>query len=453
MHSIFLYDKIKTNKREVMKYSNKNINIIKEIIEKGSFISLCRLNKNHYIRKRKIEPKDIVLYELNKRGLSSKMEILNFNNIKNVQEISSPGLFKQRKKLNPEVFKYLVRESLKEFYINYSKEVKTIKGYVLLGIDGSDFEIPNGKEAREKYNGKQQNHPARITVSTCYDLLNHYTLDVEVEKYDYSETTMAEEHYKTIKRENILGPFKSIKIMDRNYRNLSHIYNYLKEDEKFLIRIASSVYEKENRGMKTNDEIIKIGYEYNRARYYKNSNPELYNYLKEGNTVDVRCVKVELESGEIETLITNLGYEEFTTEEIKEMYHLRWQIEINYRYLKNNLKIENITSTKEILIKQDIYSQVLVANMLQAFINENDRKIDQKKYKNKMKTNSNMSIGIFKNTLIYILLEKNAKKRSEMMEQFSEALKKYIVPVKPGRKNPRIDNPKNRYHINQRKTY
>lgn len=436
-----------------MKYSYKNINILKEIIEKESFISLCRINKNDYIRKRKINPKDIVLYEINKRGLSSKMEIINFNNIKNVQEISSPGLFKQRKKLNPEVFKYLARESLKEFYKNYKKEVKTMKGYVLLGIDGSDLEIPNVKESREKYNGKQQNQPARITISTCYDLLNHYTLDAIVEKYDYNEIIMAEEHYKIIREEKILDKFKSIRIMDRNYRNLGNIYNCIKNDEKFLIRIASSVYEKENMAMKTNDEIIKIGYEYNRARYYKDSNKELYNYLKEGNTVDVRCIKVKLDSGEIETLITNLGYDEFTTDEIKEMYNLRWQIEINYKYLKNNLKIENITSTKEILIKQDIYSQVLVANMLQAFINENDKKIDQKKYKNKMKTNSNMSIGIFKNTLIYILLEKNDKKRSQMMNRFSEALEKYIIPIKPGRKNPRVNNPKNRYHINQRKTY
>ena len=30
-------------------------------------------------------------------------------------------------------------------------------------------------------------------------------------------------------------------------------------------------------------------------------------------------------------------------------------------------------------------------------------------YKNKMKTNTNMSVGIFKNTLIYILLENNEK--------------------------------------------
>ena len=34
---------------------------------------------------------------------------------------------------------------------------------------------------------------------------------------------------------------------------------------------------------------------------------------------------------------------------------------------------ENITSSKEILIKQGIYSQVLESNILQAFINDNDK--------------------------------------------------------------------------------
>lgn len=159
------------------------------------------------------------------------------------------------------------------------------------------------------------------------------------------------------------------------------------------------------------------------ARYYKDTDPKLYEYLSSGNTIKVRCVKVELETGEIE---------------------------INNRHLKNDLKIENITSSKEVLIKQDIYSQVLVSNMLQAFINEN---INQTKYKNKMKTNTNMSVGTFKNTLIYILLENNEKKRSEMMDKFCLAIEKYIIPVKPGRKNKRNNNPKNRYHVNQRKTF
>ena len=102
------------------------------------------------------------------------------------------------------------------------------------------------------------------------------------------------------------------------------------------------------------------------------------------------------------------------------------------------------------MIKQNIYSQVLVSNMLQAFINEN---INQTKYKNKMKINTNMFVGIFKNTLIYILLENNEKKRSEMMDKFCLAIEKYIIPIKPGRKSKRNNNSKNRYHVNQRKTF
>ena len=435
-----------------MKYSYKNINIIKERLEKCDFITRCRISEKDYIRKRKVSPQDIILYELNKKGLSSKMEIINFNNINDIKNISSPGLFKQREKLNPDAFIYLMQESLKEFYVGYKKEVKTYKGYVLTGIDGSDFEIPNTKNSREKYNGKQQNQCARVTVSTCYDLLNHYTLDTIVENYDYSETEMAKKHYETINKEKLLGEFKSIRIMDRNYRNLSSIYHYIKNDDKFLIRIATSVYEKENQSMKSNDEIIEIKYEYNRAKYYRNTDPEFYNYFM-SNNVKVRCIKAELETGEIEVLLTNLEKDKFTSAEIKELYNLRWQIEVNYKHLKSNLKIESITSSKEILIKQDIYSQVLVSNMLQAFINDNNEKINQEKYKNKMKTNMNMSVGIFKNTLIYILLEDNDRKRSEMMDKFCLAIEKYIIPIKPGRKSQRNNNPKNRYHVNQRKTF
>lgn len=436
-----------------MKYKNKNIEKLKEEIIKNEFIIKCRRNEKDFTRNRKVMPKDIILYELNKKGLSTKMEIINFNNINDIQNISSPGLFKQREKLNPDSFIYLTQISLKSFYYDYSNEVKTYNGYILKAVDGSDFEIPNTKAAREKYNGKQQNQCARVTVSTCYDILNKYTLDTIVEKYDFSETEMLNRHLNTINNEKLLGEFKSITIADRNYKNLSFFYQSIKKDEKFLIRIASSCYEKETQAMKSDDEIIEIGYEYNRVKYYKDTDKELYEYLKSGKSIKIRCVKITLETGEIEYLLTNLDNNEFSTDEINKLYNLRWKIELNYKHLKNNLKIECITSSKDLLIKQDIYSQVLVANMLQAFINDSDEELQKLKYKNKVKTNNNMAIGIFKNTLIYILLEDDAKKRLEMMEKFQEAIMKYIISTKPNRKSIRKNNPKNRYHINQRKTF
>lgn len=436
-----------------MKYKKFNIENIKREINRNDFIKICKINDKDFIRKRKVMPKDIILYELNKKGLSTKMEIINFNNINDIQEISSPGLFKQREKLNPKAFVYLTQMSLRNFYVDYKEEVKTYKGYIIKAIDGSDFEIPNTKTSREKYNGKQQKHCARITVSTCYDVLNKYTLDTIIEQYDFSETEMFNKHLETIKKEEILGKFKSIVLADRNYRNLNFFYESIKNNEKFLIRIASNCYQNETKKMKSNDEFIEIKYEYNRVKYYKEINPELCEYLEKGNTIKIRCIKIQLENGEIEYLLTNLEKEEMSTDNIKELYNLRWKIETNYKHLKNNLKIECITSSKKILIEQDIYSQVLVANMLQAFINDSDEKLEKIKYKNKVKTNNNMAIGIFKNTLIYILLENDNKKREKMMDKFNQAIMKYIVPIKPNRKNERKNNPKNRYHINQRKAF
>lgn len=55
---------------------------------------------------------------------------------------------------------------------------------------------------------------------------------------------------------------------------------------------------------------------------------------------------------------------------MSKLYNLRLKIELNYKHLKNNIKIEGISSSKRILIKQDIYSQLLVANILQAYIND-----------------------------------------------------------------------------------
>ena len=436
-----------------MNYKKYSVDKTKERIDSEDFVSYCKNNEKDFTRKRKATPQDIVLYQINKKGLSAKMEILNFNSINDVQNISSPGFFKQREKLNPEAFTYLIQESLKDFYHKFSNEVKTYKGYVLKAIDGSDFEIPNTPKAREKYNGKLQNQCARVTVSTCYDVLNKYSLDTIVSPYNYSEPEMFKKHLKTINSKNILGEFKSISIADRNYKNLSFFYQAIKNKELFLIRISSSVYEKENQAMKTNDESIEIKYEYNRIRYYKDKDPELYNYYMNGNTIKLRCVKIILDTGEIEYLLTNLNLNEFSTEDIKELYNLRWKIELNYKHLKNNLKIECITSSKEILIKQDIYSQVLVANMLQSFINDGNEVVSEFKYKNKVKINNNMAIGIFKNTLIYIFLEEDSNKRAEMMDKFLEAIMQYIVPIKPGRKNERNGNSKNRCHINQRKTF
>lgn len=79
--------------------------------------------------------------------------------------------------------------------------------------------------------------------------------------------------------------------MDRGYNNLSNIYNYIKLNQKFVLRIVSSVYAKENKQTQSDDEIMQIGCEYNRFLYYKDKDEKLYNYLKDGNIIPIGYLK------------------------------------------------------------------------------------------------------------------------------------------------------------------
>lgn len=112
-------------------------------------------------------------------------------------------------------------------------------------------------------------------------------------------------------------------IADRNYKNLDFFFYSIQNNEKFSIRVASNIYKKEINKMKSDNGIINIGYEYNRVKYYKESSPNLYKYFSEGNTVDIRCVKIKINTNETEYLLTSLTKEEFSTAEMSNLYNLR----------------------------------------------------------------------------------------------------------------------------------
>ena len=170
-------------------------------------------------------------------------------------------------------------------------------------------------------------------------------------------------------------------------------------------------------------------------------------------TIKVRIVKIRLKTGETEILATNILEEEMNIEELKYLYNLRWGIETNYHYLKESMKIETITSSKRELIEQDILSQMLVFNILQAIQNDLGEKIEQTRYKHKMKININMAVGYIKNRLILILLEDDNKKRDRLMKELENKILKDIVPIRPNRGSPRVKDKCNKYPINKRKTF
>ena len=158
--------------------------------------------------------------------------------------------------------------------------------------------------------------------------------------------------------------------------------------------------------MKENDEIIEIAYQYDRVRYYKTRNPELYKELEKKEPIKVRIVKIELENGTKEILATNLG-KEFTSEDIKEIYRLRWGIETMYHTVKESLKICAIKSSKKTIIEQEILSQMLVYNIGDVLESEEEK-------------NKDIKIEILKENMIYIAMEEDTKKEMKCQRNWKK---------------------------------
>ena len=188
---------------------------------------------------------------------------------------------------------------------------------------------------------------------------------------------------------------------------------------------------KKHNGMKGNDEIVELEHNSSRIRKERIRNEELLKYIKSRKSTRVRILKYILTTGEIEYLVTNI--EDFTYQEIVELYSKRWGIETLYYSLKSKLQIEKFTSSNKTIIEQDFLSSILVYNMIQTMKNEAEEDIDQKKFKHKMKVNENIAIGLFKNEMIEIMLEEDEEKRTKKYDALCSKILKYKIPVRKKR--------------------
>lgn len=166
----------------------------------------------------------------------------------------------------------------------------------------------------------------------------------------------------------IIGKEKILIIFDRNYPSIEFFYWLEKRNIKFLMRLRGKDYKEEKQQMKQEDEILELKYDYSRLQSIKKKYPSIYGEIKNKTGVKYRFTRIKINEKTTEYLISNLGMEEFSMIELKELYGSRWKIEEAYNSIKDKLKIESFTGNLPIYIYQDIYAQIFVYNQLQDMI-------------------------------------------------------------------------------------
>jgi hypothetical protein len=425
--------------------------------ERESFV----LVENKFSRNRSMPFGDMVYYIVGNHGKSTVNELDEFFEIKygdDTLSISKQALAAQRSFLDWEIFKETMRRSLNQIYSDRKEDLDTFKGYNVLAVDGSEVMLPNTEITRKEFEvdlrGLKKTDSPKARVSMISDVKNEFIIDSVIAPHSTGEHPLA---YQNIEEASqIIDLSKSIVIFDRNYASSELIVQLLEKNSNFIFRLKSKVYEKERKRMKTEDEYVDINLNSNRTKSIKNE--EIKEKAKELRSIKLRIVNVELETGDIETLLTNLPPEIASSQELKTLYGERWGIERGYDVLKNKIEIENFTGKRRLIIEQDFYSQCLMYNLLIGLKKELNKKIKKiKKYKDceyKYKINMAILIGKLKSKLFNYIFTEDQNEKIKIMKGIKRTAERYLIKEKKTVKKDRTGKKtKKKYPYNNKKNF
>lgn len=379
---------------------------------------------------------------------SLKDELLTlFGHTLNAPTVSS--FVQARDKIRPDAFYTL----FKRFN---SKTHATIlhKGFRLLAIDGSVLPISNAIQDKETTVMKQNQTDVPFSayhINTSYDLLEHTYDDVLIQGQAQMNENGAFNHIV----DRYHGP-KAIFIGDRGFESFNSFVKVDKSKNKFLIRVKD-IHSKTSilRSLgpfedKEFDVRVKRILTYRQTKEIK-EHPEIYKFVPKNQRFeyfddnpyyqfDCRVVRFKISEDTYESIMTNLDEDEFSLEEIKELYHMRWGIETAYREIKYALDLNTLHSKKRNLIQQEIYAKLLLYNFCRRITSEVN--IKEKKRKFEYQLNFVRAYHIIR----HFLKEKSRK----IPPHIESMIAKEILPIRRNRQNQRKVKPKSPVSFNYR---
>ena len=355
-------------------------------------------------------------------------------------ELSKPGYLKRRMLLQPEAIQYLIRNHNRKFYADGAG--RTMNGHLVLAVDGTNVLIPSTKETLETYGTsgrKGSRSQAALGLSCVHDVLSRMVLDVGIFRAHFDERAAARSQLAHV-RETV-GKIPFLVTMDCGYPSLPLLLWMSQQGIPFVVRISSGDYKEERSRMEGDDCDMEVLF--TRQRIASHRGTADAEAMERAGSMMLRFVRIRLEDGQEEMVVTNLPREEFSAEQIKRLYELRWGVETEFDVLKNCLQLENFTGTKPRLIQQDIYATVYVSNVASYIALDANRTLEglkrkrAKPRKNAVAINRCFALGALKNDMIHILLVDDPAEKEALFLRLYRDILKHVEPVRPNRSYPR----------------
>jgi hypothetical protein len=401
-----------------------------------------------FTRKRKLSFHTLITLMLSMGGKSLENELLEFFDY-SLDTVSSSAFIQNRNKLLPETFEVLFHE-----FNNCMDDLKTLEGYRLIAVDGSDLNISHDFKDQETYFQSTPDSKGfnQIHINAMYDLINNAYLDAYVQPG--RKVNEARALNDMVDRSVLTG--KVLVIADRGYESYNVFAHIMKKGWKFLIRVKDT----KSQGMLSSFKLPDTG-EFDRSikriltrKQTKTvkSQPDVYKFLPASSTFDYfncednefypmsfRVVRVALEDGSYQCFVTNLDSTEASLEQIREYYHMRWGVETSFRQIKHALALTHLHAKKVEYIVQEIFAKMVMYNFCSIITSH--VVIQKKQRRHCYQVNFSKAISICKNYF---------KSFNVHPPNVEALIQKYILPIRNGRSSPRNVRPRTFVSFNYR---
>lgn len=397
----------------------------------------CVHPEKDFTRNRKIPFLSTIKSILAFGGGTLTNELLKLNKF-SVDTPTSSAFIQQRAKIKPEAFSTL----FSMMNLTFDQDIR-YKGYRLMAVDGSHIHVPTNPQDEDAFvKCKENERPHNeFHLNAMFDILQKVYTDAVVQKYRTQNEDKA--MIEMIERAEYQ---KAIAICDRGYESYNNMAHLQKSGWKYIIRIKEpgghgiadglqlpeckefdfpvklSLTRRKNRETK---ELLK---DKNQYRYIPNK--VNFDYLSkefkrsdpvEFFSLDFRIVRFEISEASYEMLVTNLSIDEFSLEELKKLYAMRWEIETAFRNLKYIVGMLGFHSKKSSFVTQEIYANLIMHNITQ-FI-ANCVKIFEKETKYEYTIRFSIAAAIVKSLFLGDISPPDA----EIL------IRKNVAPVRPNR--------------------
>ena len=403
---------------------------IRFIFQEAKTLTKSRFKQSYFTRKRKL-PFENLLRFLISGSKSATQAALDEHFQKEGGEIhmSQQALSKARNKFDHSPFEkafFALRDG--DYNLSSDNSLERFHGFKIFAVDGSSLALPNIKALKEEFGGTgvgATSPTARISIA--YDVINDRIVDAAISPLKVDERTHAKNHLDSLSGAIVMED--SLFIYDRGYASVDLINRIRGYNAQFLMRVR--------RKFSTAIDEAPMG----DSRVILNGN------------LCVRVIKFPLDSGEIETLITNL--EDFDISLFQELYFLRWPVEIKYDIVKNKLELPNFTGWTSNVIRQDFWISMMLANIAAIAKTESDAIVKEqrtaKNNKYEYQTNVNTIIASVRSRFADAVFDPFTSRRKMKIDKLINIVAKSVVPIRPNRKVPRKQNHRDvKFHHNKK---